>query len=54
VRQAEQDPGDSLDALEAAVTQAGHSGQDSEPPDEGAPHAGAFALYDAASEADQW
>ncbi|MFI0724260.1 transposase [Streptomyces sp. NPDC021224] len=54
-RQDEQEPDDSLDTLEAAAaTQAGHRGQDSEPRDGGAPHRGAFALYDAASEADQW
>lgn len=53
-RQAAQDTADSLDALEAAAAEAGHHDQDSELHDEPAPRAGAFALYDATSEADQW
>ncbi|MFJ2637352.1 transposase [Streptomyces sp. NPDC087422] len=53
-RLAEQDHGDSLDALESAATRAGHREEDGELHDEPVPHRGAFALYDAASEADQW
>jgi hypothetical protein len=53
-RAAPQDTGDSLDALEAAAAEAGYHDEDSELHGENAPHRGAFALYDAQLEAEQW